>query len=190
MKKFVFFLILGISLVMLFAPIKVHSEEDGEREGERWERFENIFRRKSGGKYRLPPIADNLYKEECSSCHFLYFPGLLPSGSWIRVMDDTGNHFGEDLGLEAGTIKDIREYLVANAADKTGSKISVRVVRSLGRTTPLRITDIPYIIRKHHELSSRVFKREAVGSFANCGVCHITAASEGDFDEHRVRIPR
>jgi len=48
-------------------------------------------------------------------------------------------------------------------------------MRSLGNQVPMRISDIPYIREKRHELDPAIFKHESVGSLANCTACHITA---------------
>ena len=54
---------------------------------------------------------------------------------------------------------------------------------------PLRITDIPYIREKHHELDPAVFERESIGSLANCTACHLTA-EKGIYDDDHVKIPK
>jgi hypothetical protein len=62
-------------------------------------------------------------------------------------------------------------------------------MRSLGNQVPMRITDIPYIRREHHEVDPAVFKRESIGSLANCIACHITA-DKGIYDDDNLKIPR
>jgi len=52
---------------------------------------------------------------------------------------------------------------------------SEKIMRSLGNQVPMRISDIPYIREKRHELDPAIFKHESVGSLANCTACHITA---------------
>lgn len=137
----------------------------------------------------LPPADNPAYQEECSSCHFLYLPGLLPAGSWERIMRGTGDHFGEDLGLEDEGIREIEEYLVANSAERSGSKLSRKILKKLKGKTPLRITEVDYIKKEHRKIKPKVFEREAVGSFSNCGACHRTA-DKGDFEEDNIKIPK
>ena len=55
----------------------------------------------------LPPANNAVYAEECGTCHFLYLPGLLPAGSWVRIMEGAGDHFGEDPGPRR---RDLRRY--------------------------------------------------------------------------------
>ncbi|MBE9528826.1 MAG: diheme cytochrome c [Proteobacteria bacterium] len=137
----------------------------------------------------LPPVDNALYSEECASCHFLYLPGLLPAGSWTKVMEGAEDHFGEDLALETETSTEILKYLKANSAETTGAKRSVKIMKSLKGETPLRITEIRYIVKEHREIRSKVFTRESIGSFSNCGACHRTA-DKGIFEEDDIKIPR
>src|SRR3990170_4921817 len=44
-----------------------------------------------------------LYKQERSSCHFLYQPWLLPARSWQAIMDESDKHFGDKPALDAAT---------------------------------------------------------------------------------------
>ena len=54
---------------------------------------------------------------------------------------------------------------------------------------PLRITELPYFVRKHDEIPERMVSgNEDVGSFSNCNACNQRAES-GDFDEDSVRFP-
>ncbi len=45
------------------------------------------------------------------------------------------------------------------------------------------------IREKHHELDPAIFKRQSVGSLANCTACHITA-EKGIYDDDDVNIPK
>ncbi len=137
----------------------------------------------------LPPVDNALYSEECASCHFLYLPGLLPSGSWGKIMEGAEDHFGEDLALDEETSAEILKYLEANGAETTGAKRSVKIMKSLKGETPLRITEVRYIVKEHHEIKSKVFKRESIVSFSNCGACHRTA-DKGIFEEDDIKIPK
>ncbi len=137
----------------------------------------------------LPPVDNPLYEAECASCHFLYLPGLLPAGSWTRVVDGSQRHFGHELGLSDKVREELKAYLVANAAETTGAKRSGRILDSLKGATPLRITETPYIDKKHKAIKKIIYGREAIMSFSNCIACHKTA-TEGNFKEANVKIPR
>jgi hypothetical protein len=80
-------------------------------------------------------------------------------------------------------------YLNRNAADQSSAERAVKITRSLNNQTPVRITQVPYIQRKHHEIDPEVLKRESIGSLSNCEACHKTAES-GTYDDDDVVIPR
>ena len=137
-------------------------------------------------------VTSKLYEQECGACHFAYQPGLLPARAWKKTMDNLSDHFGEIVELEKGDLAALTEYLTKDAADRSGNKfaISGKIIRSLGdKETPVRITEVPYIVRKHHELSTRhIGKNPDVKSLSNCTACH-TKAETGSFREGQVVIP-
>jgi hypothetical protein len=143
--------------------------------------------RDHGLKY-LAPVDNPVYKRQCGACHFCYQPGLLPSGSWKKILAGLDKHFGRTVELDAGSRKTIAAYLAANAAEHSPARRARRIVRCLRGQTPIRITAIPYIRRRHRRLSAAVFKRPRVGSFSNCVACH-TSAARGVYDDDDVRIP-
>jgi hypothetical protein len=128
------------------------------------------------------------YKETCGGCHFPYQPELLPAGSWEKICAGLDNHFDEAIELEPESKKVIIEYLKANAADRSPVEEAVKIMRSLGNQTPLRITETPYIQRKHHEIKAEVLERESIGSLSNCPACH-KAAESGNYDDDHAVIP-
>jgi len=132
---------------------------------------------------------NTLYKQECSSCHFLYQPWLLPSRSWKVIMDESGKHFGENLALDAETSKELLAYLKANSSEKTSARWAQKITSSSEGMTPKRIMDVPWIKKEHREVGVNVFKRPSIGSSSNCGACH-TKGAEGNFDEDFVKIPK
>lgn len=155
----------------------------GERHRER--RHEN---HEEEARDRLSPVAHPAYKETCGSCHFAYQPGLLPSGSWKKVLAGLSDHFGEVVDLAPDTRSDILGYLTSNAAENSSSKRSREIMRSLGGRTPTRITDTPCILHEHHEIRPNVFERKSIGSMSNCSACHRTA-DQGVYDDDHVVIP-
>jgi hypothetical protein len=137
----------------------------------------------------VAPVQSASYQEECGSCHFAYQPGLLPAASWQRIMDGLADHFEENAELDPETTDQLRTYLIANAADRTGTGRSPGIANSLRGSAPLRFTDTTYFRRQHHEIPDRAVKdNPEVGSFSRCDACH-TEAAEGSYDEHSVRIP-
>lgn len=138
----------------------------------------------------MAPVVNPQYQSECSSCHMAYPPGLLPARSWQKLMDTLPKHFGDDASVPAATRQALSAYLTQNAADSSGNRRSQKILRSLAADeTPLRISETPYMQRKHREIPARYIKgNEQVRSLANCAACH-RAAERGDFSERGVQIP-
>ena len=134
----------------------------------------------AGDHARLATPLLPAYKQECAACHVAYPPGLLPPASWARVMSTLPHHYGTDASLDAPTVTAISTWLAANAGSG----------RRGGEPPPEdRITRAAWFVRKHDEVPAAAWKRAAIKSPSNCAACH-TGAEQGDFDEHRVRIPR
>lgn len=140
------------------------------------------------GSY-LKPVNNPTYKEECGACHFAYQPELLPEASWMEILTNLDDHFGESIELDDGSRKAISDYLKSNSAEYSSAKRAVKIMRSLRNHVPMRITDTPYIREKHHEISPNVFKRESIGSLSNCSACHTTAEN-GIYEDDNVKIPK
>lgn len=143
-----------------------------------------------GGKPGVAPVQNQQYLEECGSCHFPYQPGLLPARSWTKVMAGLENHFGENAEIPAEDANAIRDYLLDNAADRSDYKRSKKIMNSLrSDDAPLRVSETPYFINKHDELSRKLVQdNPKVGSFSKCEACH-TQADKGSFSENEVLIP-
>lgn len=129
------------------------------------------------------------FKAECTSCHMAYPPGLLPERSWTKMMNTLDNHFGEDASLDEATKKEVLDYLVRYSSDHAYSRRGTKILATIGKSTPLRVTETNYFIRKHDEIAESVYKRKAIGSKANCIACH-KGAEAGNFEEHDVKIPK
>lgn len=95
-------------------------------------------------------INDKITKKECGDCHQPYDAGLMPQGSWLRVMGDLQHHFGENASLDEATRAHIEKYLLSHSLKGDG---------------PLRITEQTWFKREH-----RGGKPSA--SLANCNRCH------------------
>jgi hypothetical protein len=141
------------------------------------------------GHDALRPVSNPVYKEECGACHFTYQPELLPSASWKKVVTAHDDHFGESVALDDNSEKTILDYLTANGAERSSAKRAVKIMQSLGTDVPSRVTDIPYIKRKHRKIASSIINRESIGSLSNCAACHKTA-EEGVYDDDHVTIPK
>ena len=137
----------------------------------------------------LPIVSEPAYKKNCGACHFAYQPGLLPSDSWEKILTRLSDHFGESIDLDPESEKTIMAYLKDNSANNSSRIMSVKIMQSLKNQTPLRITDVPYIQREHHEIQQSVLNLESIGSLSNCAACHTTA-EVGIYNDDHVTIPR
>ena len=192
-NRIVFFVALILLINGVF--IKALADSDDHRE-KKW--YKTIFdsdddddHRNSSDKYKkkyITPVNNPTYEEECGACHFPYQPELLLSGSWEKIMTGLDDHFGEEIEIDTESINAISGYLISNSAEKSSAKRAVKIVKSLKGRTPIRISEIPYIIDKHDEIDSKIFNRESIGSLANCTACHITA-EKGIYDDDDVVIP-
>jgi len=143
-----------------------------------------------GGSRQMPAVANAKWKAECSSCHMLYHPGMLPEKSWRKIMAGLDKHFGENASLDRLTEEEILRFLAANSADKQENRRSQRIAQSIpANAAPLRITETDYFIARHDEVSAATFKRKSIGSASNCIACHKNA-EKGDFSESQIHIPR
>lgn len=161
---------------------------DGEEEHHRRQRHRKRHRDHEYERSYLKPVNNPTYKEECGACHFPYQPELLPSASWMKILGQPDDHFGEEIELASKSKEIISQYLKLNGAENSRAKRAVKIIRSLGAHVPMRITDVPYIRKKHHELNPNIFNRESIGSLSNCMACHITA-EQGVYEDDNVRIP-
>jgi len=178
------FLFLTALIVMAFFLTEARFADSDDRERRR-ERLREHIR---GGE-DFKPVANPAYKEYCGACHFAYHPDLLPSASWKRILNQTEKHFDASFELDPEVKKTLLAYLTANAAEKSTAKRAGRIMKSLGKTTPSRITEIPYIKDKHHKISEAVLKRPAIGSLSNCTACH-QKAEQGNYSKRYVSIPK
>ena len=152
--------------------------EDHDRDHEFREEYEHDGQRVSAA-------ADPTYAEECGSCHMAYPAALLPGRSWQKIIAGLEDHFGENAELDSRTRRQIEDYLV-----RESGRVSYRkLLRNLGDATPLRITELPYFVDKHDEVSARfVLGNDQVKSLSQCNACHRDA-ERGRFDEDNVVIP-
>lgn len=136
----------------------------------------------------LPVVSNKAYIENCGTCHFLYQPGLLPYKSWETILDTPAGHAGGELSISSTLQNEIKKYMLSNSAEKSTWEKSRKIADSINNDTPVKISEIPYIKRKHWGVRDKIFKRESIGSRGNCIACHRSAA-KGVYDEDDVVIP-
>jgi len=152
----------------------------------RWRDMEEYKHRSTG----VAAVTNTAYREECGSCHMAYSPGLLPARSWMKIMSGLEDHFGDNAELDADTQGSITDLLLANSADRSDYRRARKFNRAIQiNDAPLRISETPYFIHEHDEISERmVTGNSEVKSFSHCDACH-TRAEQGSFNEHDIRIP-
>ena len=145
-----------------------------------------------GRTKEVKPINNEEYQEECQDCHFAYQPGLLPARSWKKLLNAEAlrDHFGDNAEFDEDTLRIIHDYAVANAADESYYKRSRKItITTPGNSTPLRITKLRYIERKHDDILEKMIKdNKDVKSLSYCDNCH-TQAEKGVYDNDTVSIP-
>lgn len=100
------------------------------------------------------------------------------------------DHFGDDASIDESSIKEIEEFLVKNAAEKSLEEASIKFIRSIGAgNPPIRITDITYWKDKHRLIPASVYGHGVVKSKINSVACHKWA-EYGSFEDSDIRIPR
>ncbi len=154
-------------------------------------RYQKRERRHSdcNGKRNLKVVSDLAYTENCGACHIEYHPGLLPSGSWEKILASLPDHFDELIEIDAESAKKIYAFLNANAANHSSTGLAVKIMKGLGNQLPQRIIEVPYVRKKHWKISDAIFKRKSIGALSNCSACHAGAAN-GNFEDDDVVIPR
>lgn len=141
----------------------------------------------AGGPF--PPITSEAVKTECAECHLLYRPQMLPAKSWAAMLDDLGNHFGEDASLMPDTLKEVRDYHLAHASDVDTHRRAQKFLAGVDlNNPPMKITDTPRFLKKHKDVPEEAFASKEVGSKARCQACH-TKALEGNFEDDFVTVP-
>jgi hypothetical protein len=138
-----------------------------------------------------PKLADNAqWRDECGSCHLAFHPSLLPSRSWVRIMDGQDKHFGADLALDAPTRATLLAFLSENSAERRLTEPATKIALSLkSDAVPLRITETPYWIKKHRDIAASYWSSAQVKSRSNCAACHLDAEA-GTFQDAAMRLPK
>jgi hypothetical protein len=144
----------------------------------------------SSAKTDVAPVNNQLYINECASCHFAYQPGLLPANAWTKIMKNLDKHFGTDASLAPEDFQTLSKYLSDNSAEKNMQyKRSSRIVSSIpAGQIPDSISTTPYMIQKHRELRKNMITQPEVKGLFNCVACHTTA-DKGIYGERDIKIP-
>jgi cytochrome c553 len=139
----------------------------------------------------VAPVTLKAWADECSSCHYAYPPGLLPAASWQKLLTPAAleKHFGENIEMKDELRLKLLDYANANAAEHSMAKRSRKMMASLNGAAPERITEAPYIKRKHQDIPKKLVQdNPQVKALSQCDTCH-TEAKTGNLDDDTVTIP-
>lgn len=130
----------------------------------------------------LSPGKNDLYENQCGTCHFLFRPGLMTSKSWVKIVEESGDHFGKNLALKQSEKLELLSFLTKNSSDEgwldvpdeIGETAIILYEQNMeqNNNAPIRVTQTRYIKDAHNMIDPTVFDREAIGGFNNCGGCH------------------
>jgi len=142
-------------------------------------------------KFVGPQLPDNkTWRDECGSCHAVFYPALLPARSWQKMMAEQAQHFGTDLGLDGATTQAVLTFLLDNAAEHHQTEAGFKIDQSVAKDAlPQRITDTAYWIRKHRGIAAADWANPMVKSKNNCVACH-SDADAGTFEDGAMQIPK
>lgn len=190
MKIITYFTPASLLLIPLIFTSPVHADESPYK----WLTERNFYYWLAdfGRTKGVAPVTNELYADECGACHFPYQPGLLPEQSWKKIFDakQLDDHFDDNAELDEDVREALLKYAIANSADKSWYKRSRKIMASLEKSQyPLRITELPYIKKKHREIPiEQIRDNKKVNSLSYCDNCH-TKASQGIYDDDTVSIP-
>ncbi|MEO5751343.1 MAG: cytochrome b/b6 domain-containing protein [Usitatibacter sp.] len=134
----------------------------------------DLQRRDAAEKIVEASTATQPWSKECGSCHLAYPPGLLPTRSWVRMLEEQDKHFAEDLGLSAAAVAKLTQAANTPAAAWGPWAISASAPTS---QAPQRITELDRWRAIHHRVPDERFKAKGVAGKHDCSACHRDAAS-------------
>jgi Dihaem cytochrome c len=132
-------------------------------------------------------VRDQVWANECGSCHYAFHPSLLPRASWAALMAGLSDHFGEDASLPPAAAAEVAAFLRRYAAEDWDTK-AARRLSEVAAADPLRITAAPFWARRHRRVDPAVFAAPPVKAKSNCIACHRDADS-GRFDAQAIVLP-
>ncbi len=113
------------------------------------------------------------FTKECSDCHTLYPPYLLPKKSWRLMMGNLENHFGEDASLDKATNHSILAFLEKNSAETSTQESAFKIGKELKKNSKiLAITKTNFWKNIHKNVDKNLFSSDAVKNRSNCKACH------------------
>lgn len=132
---------------------------------------ENIFIKSKFEKIDYKALHKD-FQFECSDCHNLIPPHLLPKESWIELIKNQSEHFEEDLELESSLAKSIETFLIDNSAENSTQEASYKLYKEIKNSKKYTITKTNYWKKTHKHIPEEIFKSDEVETKSNCVACH------------------
>ena len=96
------------------------------------------------------------------------------------------DHFGEDASLDEEDAQAILVFLKDNSAETSDFEPAYKISRSIPEgEIPIAITETPYWIKKHKDITPEEFAAPDIRNKANCTACHEDA-EYGTYEDHLV----
>lgn len=130
-----------------------------------------------------------LFVSECASCHILYPPNILPQRSWVAMMSDLENHFGDDASLTEEDNQEILTYLVNNSAENSTKEVSVKILKYAQKYQDkeiLAFSQTGFWENTHLSIPENIFRQDNIKSKSNCKACHIDI-EEGLIEDDKIK---
>lgn len=121
----------------------------------------NIFIKSKFEKISYKELDYDFYFE-CSDCHNLFPPFLLPANSWTELMKNQHEHFEEDLELDESLVKKINSYLVTNSAENSTQESAYNLNKEIKNSKLYTITKTNYWKEIHKDISEKIFENDIV----------------------------
>ena len=131
---------------------------------------------------------DTLVEDECTACHILFHPSLMPAEKWDRMMLGLDDHFGEDASLDPQDTAEIRDWLMDHAAGNVDTR-AAHVLAFGMKDSELSLSGSESWRLIHEDLNDSVFENPKVRSKSNCSACHRDA-EEGLFNPLNLKLPK
>ena len=130
----------------------------------------------------VPIPAFTPYTQQCSVCHAAYPPGMLPAGSWKKMLDEMPQHFTGQVMINLDTQNEISQWLQAHAG-------TFALVAEEPPQHRITLSVWWQKIHLNNKLPAAVWKKPSVSKGAACVACH-QAAAKGEFDAKMVQVPK
>lgn len=130
-----------------------------------------------------------LFVSECASCHILYPPNILPQKSWVAMMSDLENHFGDDASLSEKDNQEILTYLVNNSAENSTKEVSIKILQYAQKHSDkeiLAFSQTGFWKDTHLSIPENVFRQDTIKNKSNCKACHIDI-EEGLIEDDKIK---